>query len=73
MKIKIKHRWNLNHIEGYEPEENKEFYDVYHGFSSWFRTKWMGARYGLTEEELSKYIDELVIKLRNNVKIIWDL
>ena len=73
MKIKIKHRWNLNHIEGYEPEEHKECFDVYHGFFSWFRTKWIGDRYGLTEKELSKYIDELVVKLRNNVKIIWDI
>ena len=48
-------------------------YAVYHGFFSWFRTKWIGDRYGLTESELSKYIDELVIKLRNNVKIMWEL
>lgn len=73
MKIKIRHRWNLNHIEGYEPEELKEFFDVYLGFFSWFRTKWIGVKYGLTEKELSEYINNSVVELRNNVQIIWKL
>lgn len=65
MKLKIKKR-RIN-------STNIEAFDVYHGFFSWFRIKWIGERYGLTDRELSEYIDNLVVKLRTNVKIIWDL
>ena len=53
MKIKIKRRWNLFPMSEHEP---KEFYDIYHGFFSWFRTKWIIDKGGLTESEVIDYL-----------------
>lgn len=64
MKIKIKIRWNIARTKEYEP---KEFYDIYHGFFSWFRTKWVIDKVGLTESEvidyLKPYIESGVVKI----------
>lgn len=66
MKIKIKRRWNLVPATEYEP---KEFYDIYHGFFSWFRTKWMIDKAGLTtEREVIDYLKPYVAS--GGVKII---
>ena len=41
--------------------EPKEFYDIYHGFFSWFRTKWMIDKEGLTtEREVIDYLKPYV-------------
>jgi hypothetical protein len=65
MKIKIKRRWNLFPISEHEP---KELYDIYHGFFSWFRTKWMIDKGGLTESEVIDYLKPYVAS--GGVKII---
>lgn len=65
MKIKIERRWNLTPMTEYEP---KVFYDIYHGFFSWFRTKWMIDKGGLTESEVIDYLKPYVAS--GGVKII---
>jgi hypothetical protein len=65
MKIKIKRRWNLTPMSEHEA---KEFYDIYHGFFSWFRTKWMIDKGGLTESEVIDYLKPYVAS--GGVKII---
>lgn len=66
MKIKIKRRWNFARAKEYEP---KEFFDIYHGFFSWFRTKWIIDKEGLTtEREVIDYLKPYVAS--GGVKII---
>jgi hypothetical protein len=65
MKIKVKRRWNLFPQSLNEP---KEFYDIYHGFFSWFRTKWIIDKGGLTESEVIDYLKPYVAS--GGVKII---
>lgn len=65
MKIKVKRRWNLIPQSLNEP---KEFYDIYHGFFSWFRTKWIIDKSRLTEAEVLEYLKPYVAS--GGVKII---
>lgn len=44
------------------------FYDIYHGFSSWFKTKWMIDKGGLTESEVIDYLKPYIAS--GGVKII---
>ena len=49
--------------------EPKVFYDIYHGFFSWFRTKWMIDKEGLTtEREVIEYLKPYIAS--GGVKII---
>ena len=74
MKIKIV---RVRHIVNWGDGE-EETYDVYHGFTGWpsswnpFHTKWVLDKSGMTEDELIKYMGQMLIT-RGTMKIITEV